>query len=459
MAKPKGATLTRLFAVSDAERRAFWQELEAKKERRDDPQAEVAAPVSGIPVISTPDLRSTGIVNKESSESKECSDSGIPERSAPAPVVVRSATITGTPVSGIPTPSEIGGGLDTRPVSGIPFSGPPLTASLDLLQPEPPYLLTLPAQRRKIREAVRVQDGHSLGEQAVYATLWTLGQPERDDRRRVTIGYRTLSDACGLTVNNCKANLQALVRKLAIEPVAAHTSTVGTTYIVYSYPGILRRRRQAGMTHVIKTKGVVFVNPETGVPVSGTPVSTNPLYEAGTPERPAGTPASESSGVPDSVPLIRNQELREETIKIEELPASSSFPLVVTAGATAGIPLDDDAARRIVLRSRAFDEHCTEAEVAHFVRVKADQLRNSRTVGNVVGLLIKAVPQYFMPPATELASFRQRLAQATERQVQQGREESKRAIETARDCLSDPDASEAEREWAHSVLSNAWDPS
>jgi hypothetical protein len=36
---------------------------------------------------------------------------------------------------------------------------------------------------------------------------------------------------CGLTVNNCKANLKSLQTKLAIEPEAGYSSTTGTTYL------------------------------------------------------------------------------------------------------------------------------------------------------------------------------------------------------------------------------------
>jgi hypothetical protein len=296
--------------------------------------------------------------------------------------------------------------------------------------------------RRKIREAVKVQDGHSLGEQAVYAALWNIGHPHSEECRCVTIGYRTLSDACGLTVNNCKANLQALRRKLAIEEVGSATRIVGTTYLVYSYQAILRRRRQAGMTHVMKTKGVMFVNPETGVPVSGIPDRRQPVPIAGVPELQSGTPDPAISGIPGSGTHIRNRNLLEEAVI--EARSSSAFSVVVATAQRYGVILDDDAARRIVLRSKTFDETATDEEVAHFVEAKILQLRNSRNVENLVGLLIKAVPEFFSPPATELRTIRDRLhAKAQE------------SREVARSILDDPEASDNDRAWARALMGDS----
>ncbi len=402
MAKPKGATLTRLFAVSDEERKKFWADLEAQKGKK--------SPEAGIPLSGVP-------------------DKGIPESTLP----IADPLIIGTPVTGIPnigTPdsTNLVAKVETGiPVVGIPVSDTPL-----------PTAPTSPLIHRKIREAIKVQDGHSLGEQAVYAALWGAGQPAGEDCRRVTIGYRTLSDACGLTVNNCKANLQALRRKLAIDEAAAATRMTGTTYLVFSYQAILRRRRQAGMTHVIKTKGVTFVNPQSGIPVSGIPDLPIGEPAPGIPAMKSGTPAPNVPGVPDSGTHIRNRNLLEEK-EIQE--PSSSFPVVVAAARKQGIVLDDDAARRIVLRSKTFDETATDNEVAYFLEAKILQLRNSRNVENFVGLLIRAVPEFFAPPATELRTLREQIAA-----------KAAESRELAQRILDDPEASENDREWARAAL-------
>jgi hypothetical protein len=393
MAKPKGATLTRLFAVSDEERQEFWAKIQAKgtdtREQRDAGIPVSGTPLSGPPVTGAPDVLPSEAEQVLTPEVRTAGryEPGIPESGAPA--------------------------TDTAPQL-IPFN-------------------------RKIRETHRAQDGHSLGEQAVYTALWSAGQQHSEDCRRITIGYRTLSDVCGLTVNNCKANIQALRRKLAIEEADSHTNSKGTTYRVYSYAAILRRRRQAGMTHVIRTRGVMFVNSETGVPVSGIPVSPSGAPDTGIPKQRSGTPVPDKSGIPISDTDIRNKNLLEEQRDQETSP--SAFSTVISTARLHGVLFDDDAARRLVLRCQTYNETATHEEVAYFVGAKILQLRHSRNVDNLVGLLIKAVPEFFVPPATELQRLRKDKA-----------EESKRSRELARSILEDPESSTEDREWAAAFL-------
>src|SRR5579883_2632651 len=65
-------------------------------------------------------------------------------------------------------------------------------------------------------------------------------------------------------LSQLKLNCRALVEKLALEEVRTYSYTRGRTYLVYHAEEVVRRRRAAGLTHVIKTRGVVFVDPETG---------------------------------------------------------------------------------------------------------------------------------------------------------------------------------------------------
>jgi hypothetical protein len=92
-----------------------------------------------------------------------------------------------------------------------------------------------------------------------------------------------MSELARLTVNNSKANIQSLVQKLAVEEVASFTHSQGRTYLIYSDVAIIERRRQAGLTHYIKSRGVAFVDPDTGAPMtarirdkSGAPFSAIP---------------------------------------------------------------------------------------------------------------------------------------------------------------------------------------
>ena len=174
------------------------------------------------------------------------------EQGTPAP----TTPVPGIPAPPIPKPTTP---VAIRQQTGTPEPGTPQAEAA---------LLRI---RRHIREALTAKDGHSLGEQAVYEALWANSEPHSADCRTAAIGYRTLSEACRLSVNNCKANLRALAQKLAIEELVGHSYTHSKTYLIYNAPAILRRRKAAGLTHYIKTRGVIFVDPETGVPVSGAP--------------------------------------------------------------------------------------------------------------------------------------------------------------------------------------------
>lgn len=197
---------------------------------------------TGIPDSGTPAPDSAPVVSTPAAS---------PASAAPA----SAAPVTATPETAIPDSGSVSSGT---PESGIP--DPPLFA--------PPLGIS---QKPRIRRALLVSDGHSYGEQALYDALWNHAQPSDPHSRLITIGYRTMSELARLTVNNCKANIQALALKLAIEEVASYSHSQGRTYRVYSPEATLERRQTAGLTHIIKTRGVQFVHAETGIPVSATP--------------------------------------------------------------------------------------------------------------------------------------------------------------------------------------------
>ncbi len=209
-----------------------------------------------------------------------------------APEELPGATEAGTPFSGPPVtsvpepPSPVSAGTTESgtPQKGIPTAQPP-TAEPPLYYPP---VLSRPTAR--IRRAASAQDGHSFGEQALYDALWQHGHPYAGDCRIITLGYRRMADLARLTVNNCKANIQSLIQKLAVEEVAGFTHSHGRTYLVHNPAAVLQRRRAAGLTHYIKSRGVVFVDPDTGEALtarirdrSGIPFSGAP--SSGTPER------------------------------------------------------------------------------------------------------------------------------------------------------------------------------
>jgi len=204
----------------------------------------VPAPIPvPIPVVDTPSV------------AESTPEPGLSADTAPAPVAApQEIPAVDTPPEVEPTP-----GLDETPeetVESIPgiisFPG------------------AVPGQRVRIRKCAATHDGHSLGEEVLYQSLWKAAAPESDTTRTITVGWRGMSQLCRMTPKNCKINTQRLIRKLALEVLSPYNTpeSIGTTYRVYSDTAILERRRAAGLEWVVRSRGVEFVDPATGLSVT-----------------------------------------------------------------------------------------------------------------------------------------------------------------------------------------------
>jgi len=338
------------------------------------------------------------------------------------------------PSSGVPTPST--------PLSSVPT--PSVAPSRAPLAYAP--LVARPSAR--IRRATLAQDGHSFGEQALYEALWQHAHPRDNDARIITLGYRRMSELARLTVNNCKANIQALIQKLAVEEAASFTHSQGRTYLVFNYTAIIQRRREAGLTHYIKSRGVVFVDPDTGEPLtarirdrSGIPFSGGPAPGAVPEGDRRGTPASIISGAPVSA-----QPPYSEVVRNSSRNTTSTTPAELVQGLRQLVDIVDDEAASVLwhqCRRRAPD--CTPEEVLHFARSKAAVFRSGK-IQNPLGFLLAAVPKCF--EGVGFQEFRreqsERAREADEQQAQMRREFE--AI------LNDPASSEEDREFVRRML-------
>ena len=153
-----------------------------------------------------------------------------------------------------------------------PGDGRPLAHSpARPLAPPAPEVISIPVvppgPRLRIRKCLAAQDGHSLGEEVLYQALWKTATPESGETRTIVIGWRGMSQICRMTPKNCKINTQRLIRKLALEVLSPYNTpeSIGTTYRVYASDAILRRRRSAGLEWVVRSRGVEFVDPATGI--------------------------------------------------------------------------------------------------------------------------------------------------------------------------------------------------
>jgi len=230
----------------------------------------------------------------------------------PAPEVVSDPRVDPAPaVTSIPDPPSVPASLSAagaspmaqvEPIPDLAMgSGPvpaPVVASTPEYAPEPaakitpaiinnnpvindlgfvrsnPGVVSIPAippgQRLRIRRCAATHDGHSLGEEVLYQALWkAAGPPESSETRTIVIGWRGMSQLCRMTPKNCKINTQRLIRKLALEVLSPYNTpeSIGTTYRVYSDQAIFERRCAAGLEWVVRSRGVEFVDPATGISI------------------------------------------------------------------------------------------------------------------------------------------------------------------------------------------------
>jgi hypothetical protein len=179
----------------------------------------------------------------------------LPTKADPIPVVSLDSQVER------PSAIESHPGAVLIPVSGLRRT----TTST----PEVASIPAVSGQRLRIRRCAATHDGHSLGEEVLYQALWKTAQTESTDTRTIVIGWRGMSQLCRMTPKNCKINTQRLIRKLALEILSPYNTpeSIGTTYRVYSDQAILQRRRTAGLEWVVRSRGVEFVDPATGISI------------------------------------------------------------------------------------------------------------------------------------------------------------------------------------------------
>jgi hypothetical protein len=396
---------------------------------------------SGTPNIGVPETGSVeNIRPQESNEQPDCGRSGIAHKGPPEPL------------TGHKLPSGSESYLNREVLWGVPHSGIPTSLDHATITPEPEPLTILPVpysgtpfhpldphpRSNRIRRASRVQDGHSLGEQALYDALWQAAQPYSDNARIITAGYRTMSDLARLTVNNCKANIRALIHKLAVSEAAPFSHSHGTTYIVHNFSAILQRRKAAGLTHCIRSRGVVFIDPESGIPLtpsshikSGTPgPGIQPIH--GVPESDEkGIPRSDKAGVPQPGPpkerntIIRQQESRQTSSTSLPVPQQ----LVTALQQLPSFFFDHEAVTLLWNECQMRVPDCTIDEVVHFAGQKAAVCRNGK-IQNPVGFLLTAVPKCFEGEAFQNFRAEQVRVNEEERKRKEAEQEKAR-VQTA----------------------------
>jgi len=273
--------------------------------------------------------------------------------------------------------------------------------------------------RSKVRRAVLAQDGHSLGEEAIYQVMWRSGRPESSDTnssRTIRIGAADIGYKVNMAKKNVRQNVSRLFEKLAVEILEDFEtmSSQARLYRVYSYKQILDRRRAAGLEYVLRNKGVVFCTP------SGEELVSSPAYVPTpgdeTSIRPA-PPKRRRPGLPSSIEQfeqpITPASSRGEDSESEELQ-------IVSQALNRYWPVDEPAAVQLLRNCRRVRADARPEEIAFFVREKLELTRQTRNITNPTGLILATVPQSFIGSTFE--EFRKRM----ERQAALAAEEKQR---------------------------------
>jgi hypothetical protein len=302
-----------------------------------------------------------------------------------------------------------------------------------------------PASRVKPIE--RAQDALTHAEECVYDFLWGTKNTARDDYRIAQAGYDRIAKAARVTKRNAALIVDRLIEKgfVRLETEADPLHRVARQYRVLSYRAALDELTLNGRQFVVRSgNGVLFVRAATVVvdPLTINPTTTVVADQPTTvvADQPTTVVATTTVTVvvDPTTTVVATTTLLDNKKEQAERQSSSSLADVCRKN---GILLDDAAERIIQKRCRTYDPIASNEEIAYFAEAKIDQLRQSRNIGNPVGLLMTAVPEYFVEPAHEVQRYRASKAQ----NLAQGRE-------TARKILDDPESGEQEREWAKSVL-------
>jgi len=285
--------------------------------------------------------------------------------------------------------------------------------------PEIASNLTPGRGRSKIRRCVLAQDGHSLGEEAIYQALWRTGRPEitsdPNSARTIRIGAAELGYKVNMAKKNVRQNISRLFEKLALE-ILEDFETMNSQarlYRVFSYKQILERRRAVGMEYVLRNKGVVFCSQDGREPVS------SPAY--------VSSPGDRTSIRPAPPKRARKRVVASEPLQYaptqppaDPEEAESSDLQMVSKALNQYWSVDQEAAVQLIRKCRSVRADARADEIAFFVSEKLHLARTNRNISNPVGLILATVPQSFA--GSTFLEFRRRM----ERQAANASEEASR---------------------------------
>jgi hypothetical protein len=330
-------------------------------------QAKIGAPELGAPEWHEPER--VGAPKFSALKVQALDDVGAPNVGAPE--------LDPTPVAQHQQAPKIGAPelLEPQPLGAPTFGAPELGAIYQ-------------TPRASLRLVATVQDGHTHGEQALFATLWRLAKPvPGTNYRLVTIGERTLAKQVPMAYSTIQENLRSLLEKLAID-IQINGPQKPKTYRVYSFDEVLRRRKAAGLTHVLRrTSGAVLVNPT--APGSGAPNLKIAALRSGAPNLRNSAPSLGSPGAPNVGATTNKEE------DLSRTTSSEVSPYLASAILNAFGFVDDDALKTLLHKCRENAPDATDEEIAELGAMTARRVARMQNVSNHVGLLITQTAKCF----------------------------------------------------------------
>lgn len=334
--------------------------------------------------------------------------------------------------------------------------GPVTSPVLETYIDEPESRLTPGRGRSKVRRCVLAQDGHSLGEEAIYQVLWRSGRQEGADpngSRAIRMGAADIGFKVNMAKKNVRQNISKLFEKLALEILEDFEtmSSQARLYRVYSYKQILERRRAAGLEYVLRNKGVVFCSKD------GVGLVSSPAYVT--------TPGDES--IKPAAPKKRRLPVPSSTMPsppfpgVEIVDQTEDEDLVAVSQALNRYwPVDQPAAVQLLKACRRVRPDARASEISFFVLEKLELARQNRAITNPTGLILSTVPQSFV--GSTFLEFRKRMerqaalaAEETARKLEQEAELNAwvaKELEKAERIASDETVSQKERDAAERTL-------
>jgi hypothetical protein len=309
----------------------------------------------------------------------------------------------------------------------------------------------------ELRPMVLAQDVHTPGEELLYGKMWSRARPvEGKSFRILTIGIKKLTAMVGLSkTDNCKNNLQGLVRKLAIDDLGvAPNPNHGHVYRIWDQGAILQRRRERGLTHYFRVRrAVILVNPNTP-DISPSPESSGWLKQ-GTPFNfpgdPIEKPPPRKSGYVQTGSKIDTM-YSKEIVHPVTAPQSIVQALLDVMG-----DCDDDSANRIVAAANNGRPAIPEAVIVQIIQMKGPRIRKSANVAYPLRVLEKAV----LETASGVTGANLCKAWEHAEKIREEDERRRRLEEeaTARAILADPsnwpDQGGYWLKWANQILSKS----